>query len=202
MSAPDGRRRHGAERCHRQPGFMRASSSRLPWKGKWSLSPRASAWRSDISIGGGVVRWRTGRFCGRSGLLLCVSRAASWNSSIDFRVWRRSARHWPTGRRLRDSADGSLPFSTRPAHRDSGRMRGSPPSRHRSSPRSAVQLLRLGRSDTRARRGRGARRVEPARHGPKLGARGSALIVLALFFVLGRITLGAERRAENDPAAP
>jgi membrane protein DedA with SNARE-associated domain len=33
-----------------------------------------------------------------------------------------------------------------------------------------------------------------------LGA--SALIVLAIFIVLGRITLGAERRAENDPAAP
>ena len=33
-----------------------------------------------------------------------------------------------------------------------------------------------------------------------LGA--SALIVIALFMVLGRITLGAERRAENDPAAP
>src|SRR5262245_8678107 len=33
-----------------------------------------------------------------------------------------------------------------------------------------------------------------------LGA--SALLVLALFIVLGRITLGAERRAENDPAAP
>jgi len=33
-----------------------------------------------------------------------------------------------------------------------------------------------------------------------LGA--SAIVVIALFFVLGRITLGAERRAENDPAAP
>jgi hypothetical protein len=33
-----------------------------------------------------------------------------------------------------------------------------------------------------------------------LGA--SAIIVLAIFIVLGRITLGAERRAENDPAAP
>jgi membrane protein DedA with SNARE-associated domain len=33
-----------------------------------------------------------------------------------------------------------------------------------------------------------------------LGA--SALVVLALFILLGRITLGAERRAEHDPAAP
>lgn len=33
-----------------------------------------------------------------------------------------------------------------------------------------------------------------------LGA--SALVVLVLFIVLGRITLGAERRAEHDPAAP
>jgi membrane protein DedA with SNARE-associated domain len=33
-----------------------------------------------------------------------------------------------------------------------------------------------------------------------LGA--SAIVVLIIFIVLGRITLGAERRAENDPAAP
>jgi membrane protein DedA with SNARE-associated domain len=33
-----------------------------------------------------------------------------------------------------------------------------------------------------------------------LGA--SAIVILALFIVLGRITLGAEQRAENDPAAP
>lgn len=33
-----------------------------------------------------------------------------------------------------------------------------------------------------------------------LGA--SAVVVLGLFVILGRITLGAERRAENDPATP
>jgi hypothetical protein len=30
----------------------------------------------------------------------------------------------------------------------------------------------------------------------------SAILVLGLFIVLGRITLGAERRREHDPAAP
>jgi hypothetical protein len=33
-----------------------------------------------------------------------------------------------------------------------------------------------------------------------LGA--SALVVIVVFILLGRITLGTERPAENDPAAP